>query len=96
MKVVATERAEQNRAAIDPWSMVHLSTGLAMGLMKVPWRWALGAAVAYEIVEQFVERRQWGKELFETSGPESAPNAIVDSAAFLAGHWLGSLWLRLR
>lgn len=92
MKIIATQKSDQNRAAVDPWTMVHLSAGLALGLMKVPRRWACAASIAYELAEQVFERQAWGKELFEVSGPESLPNALADSAAFLAGYRLGRMW----
>lgn len=94
MNLIATRKADQNAAAIDPWTVVHLSTGLALGLMNVPIRWAFGAALAYELAEQWFERLDWGQEVFATSGPESLPNATVDSLAFLAGHRLGQTWNR--
>lgn len=92
MKFLATRKSEQNRAAIDPWTAVHFSAGLALGLMEVPLRWSFAGSVAYELAEQVFERQEWGKDLFETSGPESFPNALVDSAALLAGHRLGRAW----
>lgn len=96
MHIVATRKAQQNLAALDPWTAVHLSTGLALGLTEFPVRWAMVAAVVYEVAEQWVERRDFGQELFETSAPESVPNAIVDLVAFLAGHHLGRMWNRTR
>lgn len=96
VKLVATGRREQNSAAIDPWTVVHLGAGLAAGLMKLPRTWVFGAAMVYELAEQYVERTRFGQNLFETHGPESVPNAIVDTGAFLAGHWLGTLWLRTK
>lgn len=96
MKLIAAGRREQNRAAIDPWTVVHLSAGLAAGLVKLPRTWALGAALVYELAEQYLERTRMGQELFETRGPESVPNAVVDTGAFLAGHWLGMLWLKTK
>lgn len=92
MKIVGTRKAHQNQAAIDPWTVVHLSTGLAMGLMNIPLRWAVGASVAYEAAEQVFERYEWGQELFQTSGPESVSNAVMDTVVFAAGHWLGQRW----
>ena len=92
MKVIATRKSEQNRAAVDPWTVVHLSTGLAFGLMNVPARWAVGASVAYECAEQVFERHEWGQEFFDVHGPESLPNALVDSAVFVAGYRLGRMW----
>ena len=96
MTLVARTKEEQNVAAVDPWTAVHLSTGLALGLMDIPVRWALLSAVTYEVIEQVVEREDWGQELFETSRPETVANALADVAVFAAGHWLGTLWNRTR
>ncbi|MFW6199314.1 MAG: hypothetical protein ACOC8K_01975 [Gemmatimonadota bacterium] len=94
MKIVATRKDEQNRAAVDPWTLVHFSTGLALGLVDAPFDKVLGGAVGYEIAEQFAERHEWGQDLFETSGPEHLVNAAVDVGVFLFGHWLGQRWNR--
>ena len=94
MKLLAMSKDEQNRAAVDPWTAVHLSAGLALGLLNAPRGPALAAAAAYEIVEQLAERREWGQDVFETAGPETLPNAIVDLVVFALGHWLGSAWNR--
>jgi len=92
MRVVATKKREQNHAVVDPWTVVHFGVGLALGLMNAPLRAALAGAFAYELVEQYFERSDAGKELFDTSGPEAIPNAIVDLAIFAAGHQLGNMW----
>lgn len=92
MKVVATEKGEQNAAAADPWTVVHFAAGLALGLMDAPFRPALAAAVAYELAEQVFERKSWGQVLFRTSGPEILSNALLDVAVFVAGHRAGALW----
>lgn len=94
MRVIATEKAHQNRAVLDPWSLVHFATGLAAGLARVDRTVALGAAIAYEFVEQDLERRQFGQELFEVQGPESLPNTVADVVLFAAGHVLGEWWNR--
>lgn len=94
MKLVATRKADQNLAALDPWTVVHFGIGLALGLMEIPARYALGMAVAYEVAEQFVEREEWGQELFETSRPETTVNAVFDVLVFGAGVWLGGRWNR--
>ena len=91
-KLVATRKADQNRVAFDPWTAVHFSTGLALGLMAVPLGRALAAAVAYELVEQALERLPWGRALFVTAGPEVLANAVVDTVAFAVGHGLGQRW----
>ena len=94
VQVLATEKAHQNHAIVDPWTVVHFSTGLAMGLMDLPLRECVAAALAYEAVEQVVERQNWGKDLFKTSGPETFLNAAMDMGALAVGHWLGNLWNR--
>ena len=92
MKWIARSKAEQNRTAIDPWTVVHFAVGLAAGLTRVPLRWSLGAALVYEIAEQILERRSSGKELFMVSGPEVPANAAVDIMVFLAGTRSGRRW----
>lgn len=94
MKIVATEKVEQNRAILDPWTLVHFSAGLALGLVNAPLRWSLPIAAAYELLEQLLERSDAGQELFDTSGPEIVPNAILDVIVFTAGHELGRRWNR--
>jgi len=92
MRLVARSKAEQNRAAVDPWTAVHFTSGLAAGLTRVPLPWALAAAVAYEVVEQLGERRRPVQELFAVSGPESLANSLTDLVVFVLGHRLGKRW----
>lgn len=92
MKIMATRKPDQNHAAVDPWTAVHLAAGLALGLVDVPMSWALGAAIGYEVAEQWLERREWGQQFFHTQGPESPPNAVVDVVVFYFGHRLGQGW----
>lgn len=94
MKILATKKAEQNHTVVDPWTVVHFATGLALGLVNAPLRWWLPAATAYEVAERYIERSEFGKELFETSGPEIVPNAVLDLVVFAAGHQLGQVWNR--
>ena len=92
MTWIATNKSQQNRAAIDPWTAVHLSAGLALGLMDAPMGRALLGAVAYEVIEQVFERQDAGRSFFKTSGPEVLHNAVVDVAVFVVGHALGQRW----
>ncbi len=96
MKLVATKKADQNRAVFDPWSVVHFAAGLASGLIELPRRVALPLSILYEVLEYRAELEDFGQELFETSGPEAVPNAVVDVAIFALGHELGRRWNRLR
>jgi len=92
LKVVATKKAEQNRAMLDPWTFVHLASGLAAGLMGIRRDHAVAAAVLYEVVEQYMERQGWGQDFFETTRPEEMSNAVLDVLAFALGHRLGEAW----
>jgi hypothetical protein len=94
MKLVATKKPEQNRSVADPWTVVHFATGLALGLVNAPLKWWLPVAAAYEVAEHYIEKSETGQELFDTSGPEIVPNALLDLAVFAAGHQLGRLWNR--
>jgi len=92
MKLIATTKSDQNRAVLDPWTVVHFAAGLASGLADAPLRATLPLAVLYELLEQELESRELGQDLFETQGPESIPNAIVDVVVFAVGHELGRRW----
>ncbi len=94
MRFLARRKAQQNVAAVDPWSAVHLAAGLAAGLMNIPLRWTLSAGAAYEAVEQVFERHPVGQEVFETSRPERWENMLVDLAVLVIGHRLGRWWNR--
>lgn len=92
MKLVARKKADQNDAAIDPWTVVHFGFGLAFGLMDIGFWKSMTVATGYEVFEQFFERSESGKNTFKTSGPEKWPNAVIDLGVFAAGHWLGGKW----
>lgn len=92
MKLLARSKPDQNVAAVDPWTAVHLAAGLAAGLMDLSRTSSMAAAVAYEVVEQVFERKEVGQEFFETHGPEHPANVMVDIAVFALGHWLGRKW----
>ena len=34
MQILAHRKQQQNQAAIDPWTPVHMAAGLAMGLVE--------------------------------------------------------------
>ncbi len=92
MRLIAVRKADQNLRGIDPWTMVHLSAGLALGLMQVPFRSALVVSALYEGVEQVMERHVAGQRLFNTSGPEAALNSALDLVALALGHRIGTWW----
>lgn len=92
MKFLATSKAEQNNAVIDPWTAVHFAMGLAAGLAALSPPLAMAAAVAYEVAEQVFERTEFGRAFFNVSGPEIPANAIADLVVFGVGQWLGAKW----
>lgn len=92
--LIATKKSEQNQGALDPWTVVHFSMGLAAGLMKLPFAPVMTAAVAYELIEHAFEDSEYGKKFFDISGPETTANAAVDLGVFAVGYWLADKWNR--
>ena len=92
VKWVATSRAEQNSAALDPWSVVHFASGLALGLVGVSMPVGLAAGVAYEIVEHAAEKDPRWQQFFLTTGPESQINIVTDLVLLAGGLALGKRW----
>lgn len=90
--IIARTKADQNQAWVDPWTLVHFSTGLATSMMNLPRGWMLAAAVLYELGEQVFERDSIGQRFFGVSGPESLTNAFIDVLVFAGGQYLGTLW----
>ena len=92
MKLVATRKADQNNALIDPWTAVHAGIGLAVGLVDIPRSWALAASVAYEFLEIPFERANFGRTFFNVSRPENFANQVVDVVVFMTAFEAGRRW----
>lgn len=92
MTFLATRKSQQNSATADPWTLVHFSAGLAMGMMNAPFWPSMLAATAYEVVENRFEHSEFGKKLFNISGPEILSNAVLDVIVFGAGWYAGQRW----
>jgi len=90
MSLVARNKSEQNNAAIDPWTAVHLATGLGAGLMDLPLKPVMVAGALYEILEQVLESKP--DNIFNVSGPEILSNVAVDMLVLWAGWHLGQRW----
>ena len=90
MDLIAWKKSQQNSSLLDPWSLVHFSTGLAVGLMGIGMGPAITGAVLYELAERPFEKADFGKNFFNVSKPESPANSVVDvlvySIGVLAGH----------
>jgi len=93
-KLVATSRAEQGQAAVDPWTLVHLAAGLSLGLLNAGPKATAGLVLGFEVIEQGLQRSEAGKAVFAEGGPESLPNVGVDLAVTALGWWLGRTWRR--
>lgn len=94
MKLIARSKEDQNKAVVDPWTIIHFAAGVAFGLLDVSLRRSAIASIAYEVAEQYIERKRWGQRFFRTSGPESIGNATMDLVVLIAGHQLGTWWNR--
>lgn len=92
MKILARKKSDQNKAAVDPWTLVHFAVGLAAGLVEMPIIPALALAAAYEVFEHMAESSEAGADFFNTSGAERIPNVAVDLGIFVAGHAAGKAW----
>lgn len=92
MKLLATRKSELNKTVLDPWTVVHFGVGLAAGLVEANFLYSLGAAVAYELFEQKFQDTPRGRKIFNTTGPEVWPNAVVDVIIFGVGYGLGHRW----
>lgn len=90
--LIATRKSDQNQAAIDPWTAVHFSMGLAAGLVKLPFVPVMVGAVAYDMVEHAFEDSHFGQKFFDVSGPETPANVAVDLGVFALGYWLAHRW----
>lgn len=91
MKLVATSKRDLDSAVIDPWSAVHLGSGLATGLVGVSPKQALIISLGYDLVFSFIFQRKTG--LLHTTGEEIVWNKAADVAAFMLGNYLGRRWL---
>jgi hypothetical protein len=89
VKLLATRKADQNSAVLDPWTGVHLGVGLASGLLSFPLIPVVGLGVIYEVLERFAETSGTGRRFFQTSGPEHGVNAVADVLVMALGWWLG-------
>jgi len=84
MRLVATARSHQHEGATDPWTAVHLGSGLAMGLTGSSATLAALAALGYQLLEQ----RALRDEGLGTA-VQQLTNAAIDVMAFMGGWAVG-------
>ncbi len=72
----------------DRWTLVHIASGVGLGLLGTPWWLAVALLVVYEVFEAVLRRRRSGGGVFEH---ESLANILADIAVGLAG-WAVAKW----
>lgn len=86
MELYQKQGQRKGEAALDWWSFIHLGAGLALGLLRIDWLWAVVLVVGFEGLEAILRlvkpRRMHGKGLFEH---ESWPNIVADVIIGLGG-----------
>lgn len=92
MKLVAGKKSEQDISIIDPWSLVHFSAGLALGLRGTGLATTTALNVGYEAVEYVAQRTNAGATFFNQEWNENPSNMIMDILAVTAGWYLGHRW----
>lgn len=73
-------------AAADSWTVVHVGSGLVLGVLGVPAVLTIAALVGFEVVEAFLRREGGRGALFASETPG---NVFVDVLAGLVGYAAG-------
>jgi hypothetical protein len=89
VKLFAFHHEDQNYAVFDPWSLIHLTSGMFAGLVGVGPVLSMSAAIGYDVFEQLAEREPWGQQIFRTPGSENWENILADLGLFALGWYLG-------
>jgi hypothetical protein len=80
-------------APVDAWSLMHLASGLLLGVLTQTWWLALVLVVGFEILEAGMRRiKRHGKGLFEY---ESWPNIIADIVIGILGWYTTAFWIAI-
>lgn len=85
MKIVARDKSETGVAAIDPWSLVNVGSGITAGMYNLTLPQMIIAAIATEAITSIIAS-EYEKE------PESAVNKVFDVLSFVVGWKLGTNW----
>ncbi len=72
---------------LDRYSVAHAAAGVVYGAVGLPWWWALGAGVFWELVENPLKDRF--PEVFPDSCHDTLGNAAGDLLAVMVGYGLG-------
>ena len=85
MKAIASTRADNGSAVIDPWSAVHFGSGLAVGLASLSFTQTIAIMVLSELSKRLVVERIHKEE-------EEIHNQISDALLFVVGWKAGRMW----
>jgi hypothetical protein len=85
---LARSEEQTNAAVFDGWSLVHVLTGTAAGLVGLGAWLYLAASLTYELVELYHESPS-GSRLFGSKRPEDSSNLVADVGLGCLGYALG-------
>lgn len=86
--------SELNGQALDRFTLVHITSGILLGISRVPLSCAVCAAVGWEIVERPL-KSHW-PSFFANGLHDRLRNEVTDSTAVLLGWGIGRAILRAR
>lgn len=82
---------------MDPWSVVHVTAGLALGLVVRDLVWALAFIMAYEVFEAGLRRvKRRGKGIFEYESWQNIwYDVLFGTVGWLFAQGMPALWTPL-
>lgn len=83
-----TARAtEINGAPIDRFTLAHVAVGAVYGMVGLKFPTVAFMAIGWELIERPLKRSAPG--VFPNATQDTAPNAILDAGATMAGWYIG-------
>lgn len=73
---------------VDRFTAGHGAMGFMLGLWGMPWYWALGTSVAFELLENLVFKPAFPR-VFPVGKPDTLINASFDTGAWMTGWAVG-------
>lgn len=90
MNVKLYAKHPDDYAVLDPWTVIHFSSGLATGLAEVTMLRAIGIALTTDIIYSLLLSQRSG--LLRKREVEPLSNKAADFAAFALGNYMGRRW----
>ena len=79
---------EQDKDAVDAWTLVHFGFGVVMGKTGLPLLPTVILLAFYEYIENAYDGAVT-KAVFGSTRPESSKNILVDVLIGIAGYYVG-------